>query len=624
MDIKDTHSPLSTGQILCDTRTFKDVEPESIRRLVENSQLRVMAAGDTLFRSGDKYQQVVYVLVDGHILDTRPSGRQSTIMPGEFIGLANYLDDNDYATTALATTESRVLEVTNSLLQDLEQERPDLFNALNRVIAGRLRDISPDKSITAGALAQPAERAMKSPVATCSPEATLDQAFQLMKERKIGSLVVISHASKLIGVLTYSGLAEAMVTGNSSPKDSIMQVACEVPRVIYTDTPLWEAQELMSRYGVKYVIVADLDTPVGIVSQSDILRSLVSRPGMFAHRMAKISSLKELSSLLGQITDVAAEAQDTNYRASAAVRLLSESHLQIQRHTVRFTLDWMAQKGYGEPPVDFAVLVMGSGGRKEMLLNPDQDNGIIIADHDKENSKEIEEWFERFCRRMVRNLERVGYQLCPGNIMASNPIFRKSLSQWKKQIEHITGKPTEKAARWANVLFDLDTLYGNDALTSELWRHSLIQIAKEPRLLRLMAEHDAEGKPALGIFNQLVGSKKERGKRIDIKRNGLRLISDAGRIFALQNGIAIQNTTDRFNALVRVGKISDDFRNSILAANGELLGQLLSHQIRQSRSDKPIDKLFDPKKITPEARSALRMSMRAVKRLQEQMLEEFG
>jgi len=624
MDIKDTGLPLSTGQILCGTRTFKDVEPESIQRLVKNSELRVLAAGDTLFRSGDKYQQNVYVLVDGHILDTRPSGRQSTIMPGEFIGLANYLDDNDYASTALATSESRVLVVKNSLLQQLEQESPDLFNALNRVIASRLRDISPDKSITTGALAQPAERAMKSPVATCNPETTLSQAFELMKERKIGSLVVISHAHKLIGVLTYSGLAEAMVIGNARPDDSIMQVACEVPRVIYTDTPLWEAQELMSRYAVKYVIVVDFDTPVGIVSQSDILRSLVSSPGMLAHRMEKIGSLKELTGLLDQISEIAAEAQDTNYRASSAVRLLSESHLQIQRHTIRFTLDWMAQKGYGEPPVDFAVLVMGSGGRKEMLLNPDQDNGIIIADHDEEHSKAIDEWFERFCRRMVRNLHRVGYRLCPGNIMASNPIFRKSLSQWKNQIDHITIKPTEKAARWANVLFDFDTLYGNDALTSELWRHSLMKIAEEPRLLRLMAEHDSEGKPALGIFNQLVGSKKEHGKRIDIKRNGLRLISDAGRIFALQNGIAIQNTTDRFNALVRVGKISDDFRNSILAANGELLGQLLSHQIRQARSGKPIDKLIDPKKITPEARSALRMSMRAVKRLQEQMLEEFS
>jgi len=624
MDIKDTDSPLSTGQILCGTRTFKDVEPESIRRLVENSQLRVVAAGDALFRAGDAYQQNIFVLVNGNIVSTSPSGRQVTYLPGEFIGLANYLDDNDYTSTALATIGSDVLEVRNSLLQELEQERPDLFNALNRVIATKLRDLNPEKSITSGALAQPAERVMKSPVATCGPETTLKQAFMLMQERRIGSLVVNTRADKLIGVLTFSGLAEAMLTSNSSPGDSIMQVACELPRVIFTDTPLWEAQDLMARYAVKYVIVVERDTPVGIVSQSDILRALVSRPGMLANQMAGTRNLKELTGLLNQIADVAAEAQDTNFRASAAVRLLSETHLQIQRHTIRFTLDWMEQKGHGKPPVDFAVLVMGSGGRREMLLNPDQDNGIIIADHDKEDSKAVEEWFERFCRRMERNLERVGYPLCPGNIMASNPIFRKTLSEWKKQIQHVVNKPTEKAARWANVLFDFDTLFGDAALTSELWRHSLTELTGKPQLLRLMAQHDAEGKPALGMFNQLIGTHKESGKRIDIKRNGLRLISDAGRIYALQSGIAVKNTTDRFNALVRIGKISDDFKDSILAANGELLGLLLSHQIRQAKNDKPLDKLIDPKKITPEARSALRMSMRAVKRLQEQMLEEFG
>ena len=95
MDIKDTDLPMSTGQILCGTRTFKDVEPESIRRLVENSELRVVAAGDALFRAGDAYQQNIFVLVNGNIVSTSPSGRQVTYLPGEFIGLANYLDDND-------------------------------------------------------------------------------------------------------------------------------------------------------------------------------------------------------------------------------------------------------------------------------------------------------------------------------------------------------------------------------------------------------------------------------------------------------------------------------------------------------------------------------------------------
>ena len=49
-----------------------------------------------------------------------------------------------------------------------------------------------------------------------------------------------------------------------------------------------------------------------------------------------------------------------------------------------------------------------------------------------------------------------------------------------------------------------------------------------------MAEDDAEGKPALGIFNQLVTTRDEKGEHIDIKRNGLRIIADAARIFAFR------------------------------------------------------------------------------------------
>ena len=42
----------------------------------------------------------------------------------------------------------------------------------------------------------------------------------------------------------------------------------------------------------------------------------------------------------------------------------------------------------GEAPVPFALIVMGSGGRGENFLYPDQDNGLILgdypdADHDR-------------------------------------------------------------------------------------------------------------------------------------------------------------------------------------------------------------------------------------------------
>jgi CBS domain-containing protein len=437
-------------------------------------------------------------------------------------------------------------------------------------------------------------------------------------------MVVVDERQRLKGVLTYAGLAEAVMLKDAHPDDSIINVAFETPRVIDTDTALWEADEIFKRHNAKYLIVLDEQNPIGMVSQSDILKVLISRPGILTNRFRETDSIKELASLTRQMVDAAVDAQETNHRPSTAVRLLSETHLIAQRRAIELTLKRLEDKGFGKPPVNFAVLIMGSGGRLEMLLNPDQDNGLIIEDTPESESEEVQAWFQRFSERMNRNLDRIGYELCPGEIMASNPAYRKTLSQWKKQIRHVTRKPSEKAARWANVMFDFDTLYGDDSLTVELRRHTLAELEKKPRLLKMMADHDAEGKPALGFFNQLLISKNESGEYVDIKRNGLRIIADAARIFSLQNGVAVQNTTDRLNALVRVGKLSDDFKDSVQEAFEELIDLLLTHQINQAKNGKQLDKLINPEKLSRQSRSTLRMAMRAVKRFQEKLQDDYA
>jgi len=622
---KNSSGQTTTCQILCGTRTFKGVSPETLQQLTNQSELRALPAGVALFRPGDPYRRNIYILVEGDMTMHRPSGRIDMLLPGDFIGLANYLDNNDYTTAAIANTQSTILEIETETLQAMEQAFPDLFNALNRVIAAKLRERSPDRSITSGALAQPVSKVMKSPVASCSPETSLKEAFLMMRERRIGSLVVTGEDQKLVGVLTYSGLAETMLLGNSAPDDSIMEAACEIPRVIEPDTPLWEAEELMKRFTAKYLIVVESQTATGIISQTDILRTLIFRPSTLSNRIRRSASLKELAEHSTHMVDVAADARETNHRPSAAIRLLSETHLLVQRRAVELTLLWMENKGYGKPPVDYAVIIMGSGGRKEMLLNPDQDNGLIIADVDKQSQKATDDWFERFSKRLNRNLNKVGYELCPGDIMARNPMYRKSLSQWKRQVSHVSRKPTEKAARWANVMFDFDTLYGNDALTLELRRHLHSEIGEGSRLLKMMADHDAEGRPAIGFFNQLITTTKdEQGEWIDIKRNGLRIIVDAARIFALQKGVAVQNTSDRLKALVRIGKLSDDFADSVQEAYEELLDLLLSHQLKQARASKKLDKLINPDKLSRQSRETLRMAMRAVKRFQERLQDDYA
>jgi CBS domain-containing protein len=404
---------------------------------------------------------------------------------------------------------------------------------------------------------------------------------------------------------------------NSDPDELVIRAACEKPQTVSPDTPLWRVENKLKQYGLKYLIVCENGQAMGMVSQTDILRALTSHPGLLTTQIPEAKSTKELGKHYKRLVEVATEARDGHHRPSSAVRVLSETHLAIQRRVIELTLQEMSSNA----PASFAVLIMGSGGRREMLLNPDQDNGIIFADETPDSALP---WFEEFSYRMNENLDRVGYILCPGEIMARNPMYRKRLADWQKQIDHITTRPNEKAARWSNIVFDFDTLYGNESLTSSLRRHVLKAIHEQPQLLHLMTDHDAEGRPAIDIFNRLRTTHSKRGNIVDIKRNGLRIIADAARIFALQYGIAARSTPERLNALVHLGKFSSDFITAVIEAYEELLDLLLEHQIEQAKADMQPDKYIDPKQLTDQGRNALQMAMRSVKRLQDSLQKEFG
>jgi CBS domain-containing protein len=269
-----------------------------------------------------------------------------------------------------------------------------------------------------------------------------------------------------------------------------------------------------------------------------------------------------------------------------------------------------------------------------MMLDPDQDNGLILADHPEKEAKEIDAWFHHFADRLNVNLDRVGYILCPGDIMARNPMYRKSLSEWKAQISRMTRNPNEKIARWSNIVFDFNAQYGDDRLARDLRAHLTEALHGNPGLLKFMTEDDAKGRAPVNWFNRLVTTDREDGSEIvDVKRNGMRIVANGARIMALGSGIGVCNTTDRIDALVRKGVLSDDFGATVSAAYDELLDILLidelldillMHQLTQRRAGVPLDKEVAPGDLTAPAREALRVSMRAVKRFQERLQSEFG
>ena len=610
--------------VLAETRSFKDLDRQTLEVLVAAADTYRIAAGAALFREGDPFGGVVYVLYDGSMRQYRATGFHCDVYRGDFLALANYVDRSPFASTVEAVTDCVVLGLAVDALEQLERNYPSLFNCLNRIIAHKLRARSPVRDINRGVLAQPVRSIMNRPV-TCPPETRLRDAMSLIRQRSIGGLVVADGRNGLTGLLTRASLAEAVLLQEASVDEPVVPAACRQAHTVTPDAPLWQVQEIQQHFGTKYVVVMDADAPVGVVAQSDILRALIASPGVLAPHVAQSNDLQELAQLKSRLVEEAADIREANHWARAAVRFLSETHLAIQRRVVALSLEWMRDQAHGEPPAPFAILVMGSGGRKEMLLDPDQDNGLIIADVPQASDTATQAWFECFSDHLNDGLARVGYPLCPGGIMARNPVYRHTLKQWKEQVTSIADRPTEAAARWSNIVFDFNTLYGDESLTAALWQHVLAATAAHPRLFSRMAVDDARGRPALGFFHQLVATTwDDSGAHIDLKRNGLRLIADATRIFALQAGVRAQNTSDRLAALVRLGTFSEAFSTSIGDAYEALLDLLLAHQIEQARAGEAFNTLIDPKTLTEQNRATLRLAMRMVKRLQDRLQDAFG
>ena len=114
--------------------------------------------------------------------------------------------------------------------------------------------------------------------------------------------------------------------------------------------------------------------------------------------------------------------------------LLTEINFELHRRALVLAINGLAADGWGEPPVPFALIVMGSAGRGECLLAPDQDNGFILADYDDEAHARIDAYFVPLAERFTHLLDDIGFPLCLGNVMATNPVWRKRISEWRKQI----------------------------------------------------------------------------------------------------------------------------------------------------------------------------------------------
>ena len=192
--------------------------------------------------------------------------------------------------------------------------------------------------------------------------------------------------------------------------------------------------------------------------------------------------------------------------------LLTEINFELHRRALVLAINSLAADGWGGPPVPFALILMGSAGRGD-LLAPDQDNGFVLADYDDAAHTRIDAYFVPLAVRFTQLLDAIGFPLCLGNVMATNPVWRKRISEWRRQIAIWLRRRTEAQLLLSDILVDFQHVWGDAALSQALRRHIMQAIAESPTFIRDLYAIEADHGAALDWFGSSEASATSRTVR---------------------------------------------------------------------------------------------------------------
>jgi CBS domain-containing protein len=200
---------------------------------------------------------------------------------------------------------------------------------------------------------------------------------------------------------------------------------------------------------------------------------------------------------------------------------------------------------WGPIPCPFTFFVMGSAGRFEQSVWSDQDHGIIF----QEQSDKAKNYFLALGNEISAGLHQAGYDYCDGGVMANNPLWCKSLSEWQVQLSKWMLESTWESIRHLLIFIDGRSIYGEDTFVGQLKSFVFRTIYKE-KLLKKILSNTLYLKKGLGVFGQiLVETHGAHTGSLNLKEIALFPYINAIRLLAIKGNILETSTLLRLDSI---------------------------------------------------------------------------
>ena len=300
-----------------------------------------------------------------------------------------------------------------------------------------------------------------------------------MSDRAIGSMVVVDAAGAPIGIFTYPDVLNRVALPGVDLTAAIETVMTAKPFTLPPEAPVFEAALAMVRLGIRHVVLVADGRAAGVVSERDLFALQRVSLRRTAQQIRGGENVDALRSAAAGTRDLVRNLLAQGFGAEQIIQVVSSLNDSLVDRLVQITARRHSLQGR------WCWIALGSEGRSEQTLATDQDNALILEPGAE--SPSVRAAFLAFADDVNQALDRCGFPLCKGEIMARNPKWCLTLTEWRAAFSGWIRNNEPQALLHAAIFFDFRAVAGDGGMAGKLRQWLLEEAAGSPAFLRAMA-----------------------------------------------------------------------------------------------------------------------------------------
>ena len=436
------------------------------------------------------------------------------------------------------------------------------------------------------------------------------EAVKTIKKEKVPTLLLKDDEGE-IHIVTDSDFREKVILNRMDFDDSVGKISNDGIKYVNENDFLFNAQLLMTKHGLKRMVVKDDKGEIsGIIDQISLSSFFATHTFSVSNEIDKAENLEELKKASQAFTKIIKSLNAKGVKVDFISKLINQLNRKVMHKLYRMLAP---EALIGKS----CLIVMGSEGRGEQILKTDQDNALIIADDCEISDEKILEFTHTYTETLVD----FGFPRCEGNIMVSNPYWCRRQKDFKSQIYDWVMKPSGDNFMNLAIFYDALAATGDRELLTDL-KEYLFKIGSNSKsfymhFAKIIMDFDVP----LGFFDGFVydSSDKEHENEIDIKKGGIFIVVQSIRTLSLENKLMRTNTLKRIQELEKLAVLDKEFASEITQAFNFLLTIKLKSNLEKLDSGEKIDNYINPDNLTTMERDLLKDSFKIVNKLKKKL-----